>query len=169
MLTGADPLAMQDMRAGSAQAPRRRGPASVGDVFDTLSLPDQRTYDAGVGDMSSASEPDATPEIPATLDTATVERLLEAVGRGWVPANLQELLQHGCPRDLLLALWVLAQRERVDPSVAAVLWLALLVQSVEPQRLDPPASPRYLEVLGERQWRALRRAYREQVGRLLAA
>jgi len=86
-----------------------------------------------------------------------------------VPADFQELLQHGCPRELALALQFLARHEGVEQSVAVVLWLALLVQSVEPQRLDPPASPRYLEALGERRWRELRRTYREQMGELLPA
>ena len=107
--------------------------------------------------------------IQATLDAATVERLLEAVGRGWLPADFQELLQHGCPRELTQVLQFLARCEGVEQSAAVVLWLALLVRSVEPQRLDPPASPRYLEALGERRWRELRRAYREQMGELLSA
>jgi len=51
----------------------------------------------------------------------------------------------------------------------AVLWLAVLVQAVDPQRLDPPASPRLAAALGERGWRVARRVCREQVKRLVGA
>jgi hypothetical protein len=105
----------------------------------------------------------------ATLETRLLHQLLDAVARGWVPADFEELLQAGCPPELMRTLLVLASREGVEQSVAAVLWLALLVRSTDPQRLDPPASPRYHEVLGERRWRALRRVYQHQVARLLAA
>ena len=83
---------------------------------------------------------------PATLDAAVIARLLEAVGRGWVPASLQDLVQAGCPIELMLADCEMS-RGRTSP---------VLVQAVDPQRLDPPASPRLAEALRERRWRARR-------------
>lgn len=105
---------------------------------------------------------------PATLGPAAIARLLEAVGRGWVPADLQDLEQAGCPIEVIHEL-LLADCEDVAGQDLAVLWLAVLVQAVDPQRLDPPASPRLGEALGERRWRAARRACREQVRRLVGA
>lgn len=147
----------------AAARPHRRGftaAAGMLDMLASLARPGAAREESTGGDRAA---------FLATLDAATVERLLRAVGRGWVPADFEELLQHGCPRELMLALLVLANREGVEQPVAAVLWLALLVQSLEPQRLEPPASPRYHEVLGERRWRALRRVYQREVARLLAA
>jgi Ca-activated chloride channel family protein len=143
--------------------------AAVGDACDMPASSARLVSDLDPGFLMRAGERAESLAIPVTLDPATVGRLLEAVGRGWVPADFEELLQHGCPLELTLVLQFLARLEGVEPSEAVVLWLALLARSVEPQRLDPPASPRYLEVLSERQWRELRRAYREQMGELLSA
>jgi hypothetical protein len=164
-----DEMSCPSELAGSTPSLRPRGLASVGDVFDAGLHWGRPSASRRLGDVMAEGDLAEMPAPPATLDPATVEGLLQAVGRGWVPADFQDLLRAGCPRDLLLALLVLANRDGVERSAAAVLWLALLVQSVEPQRLDPPASPRYLEVLGERRWRRLRRAYQEQMGRLLTA
>ena len=143
--------------------------AGFADVSDTRGSSARLVADLDLGQLMRKSDRARSLAVQATLDAATVERLLDAVGHGWVPADFQELLQHGCPRELTQVLQFLARCEGVEQSAAVVLWLALLVRSVEPQRLDPPASPRYLEALGERRWRELRRTYREQMGELLSA
>jgi hypothetical protein len=105
---------------------------------------------------------------PATLDAAAITRLLEAVGRGWVPADLKDLEQAGCPIEVIREI-VLADRDGLVWQDLAVLWLAVLVQTVDPRRLDPPASPRLAAALGDRRWRGARRVYKQQVKRLLGA
>jgi Ca-activated chloride channel family protein len=105
---------------------------------------------------------------PATLGAAAIARLLEAVGRGWVPANLKDLELAGCPVEVIREI-VLADRDGLATQDLAVLWLAVLVQTVDPKQLDPPASPRLAAALGERSWRVARRVCTEQVKRLLGA
>jgi hypothetical protein len=144
-------------------SPRSRGVASM---VESSAPPRSRTRSRGV-----ASE---TPtyvtrrKAAATLDAAAIARLLEAVGRGWVPANLEDLEQAGCPIEVIREI-VLADRDGLGWEDLALLWLAVLVQTVDAQRLDPPASPRLAAALGDRRWRVARRACKEQVKRLVGA
>ena len=144
--------------------------AAFGDVSDTGAFSPRRAIGEEFDSLSLEGELAGTPAIPATLDAATVERLLEAVGRGWVPADLEDLERAGCPSEVIREILLgVIDNLALDLEEVAVLWLAVLVQSVDPKRLDPPASPRYAAALGDRRWRGTRRVYQGLVGRQLGA